>query len=127
LVYQAMTLQLSTFFLYLVGYVIIMSEKGLKYIQEVTKQLYKLNLVSVALASILWVSSVWYALTMGVKYGLTYEVTTVIGDIERVTTQNTIFNVIMSGAFTWMFLTASLSALYLITMSKANEGGQDIE
>jgi hypothetical protein len=104
-----------------------MSEKALRRIQDISKQLYKMNLVAILLSAVFWVSSVYYAVTSGFKYGLTYEVVTVIGGVERVTTQNTVFNVIMSGAFTWMFLTAILSAFFLITMNKANEKGFKIE
>jgi hypothetical protein len=104
-----------------------MSDKVVERVNRVTKQLFKLNLVSMVLALVLWISSVWYAMTMGLKYGLTYEVTTLIGDIERTSTQNTMFNIIMSGAFTWMFLTAIFSALYLFGLSHAREGVERIE
>jgi hypothetical protein len=76
---------------------------------------------------VLWISSVWYAVTMGMKHGLTFEVTTRIGDIERTMTQNTMFNVFMSGAFSWMLLTAFLSAGFLFGLNKANGGVESIE
>ena len=56
---------------------IIMSKEVVERIAQVTRQLYKLNLVSIFLCFIMWISSVWYAITMGLKYGLSFQVTTI--------------------------------------------------
>ena len=103
-----------------------MSEEVIERISQVTKQLYRLNLVSIGLCFIMWISSLWYAVSMGLKYGLIFQVKTIIEGVERVSTSNTIFNLAMSGIFTWMMITAFLSFIYLFTFSKANEGVEKV-
>jgi len=98
-----------------------MSKEVVERIAQVTKQLYRLNLVSIFLCFIMWISSLYYAVSMGLKYGLSFEVKTTIEGIERVTTSNTIFNLAMSGIFTWMMITAFLSFTYLLTMYQSHE------
>ena len=93
-----------------------MSEEVVERIAQVTRQLYKLNLVSMFLCFIMWISSVWYAITMGLKHGLTFQVITIIEGIERTSTQNTVFNLGMAGACSWMMITAFLSFIYLKAM-----------
>jgi len=98
------------------------SEKVVERIAQVTKQLYRLNLVSIGLCFIMWISSLWYAVSMGLKHGLIFQVTTIIEGVERVSTSNTIFNLAMSGMFTWMMITAILSSVYLYGMYKVPNG-----
>jgi len=93
-----------------------MSEEVFERISQVTKQLYRLNLVSIFLCFIMWISSVWYALSMGLKHGLTFQVITIIEGVERTSNQNTIFNLGMAGAFSWMMITSFLSFIYLKAM-----------
>jgi hypothetical protein len=98
-----------------------MSEEVIERIAQVTKQLYKLNLVSIILCFVMWISSLYYAVSMGLKYGLTFQVTTIVGNVERSITSNTLFNLAMSGMFTWMMITSVLSAVYLWGMANAKE------
>lgn len=102
-----------------------MSEEVVERIVQVTKQLYRLNLVSIFLCFIMWISSLWYAISMGLKHGLTFEVTTIVGDVERSVTGNTIFNLAMSGFFTWMMITAVLSVVYFFSMFQSHEGVEE--
>lgn len=102
-----------------------MSEEVVETIAKFTKQLYRLNLVSIFLCFIMWISSLWYAVSMGLKHGLLFDVKTTIEGIERVSTSNTIFNLAMSGAFSWMMLTAVLSYFYLFTLYHADEGVEE--
>lgn len=95
-------------------------------ISQVTKQLYRLNLVSIGLCFIMWISSLWYAITMGLKHGLIFQVTTIIEGVERVSTSNTIFSLAMSGIFTWMMITAFLSSIYLFAMYNSQEGVEKV-
>lgn len=103
-----------------------MSEEVVERISQVTKQLYRLNLVSIVLCFIMWMSSLWYAVSMGLKHGLIFQVKTIIEGVERVSTSNTIFNLAMSGIFTWMLITAFLSAIYLYGMYKVPEGVEEV-
>ena len=102
-----------------------MSEEVVERIAQVTKQLYRLNLVSIGLCFIMWISSLWYAVSMGLKHGLIFQVKTIIEGVERVSTSNTIFNLAMSGIFTWMMITALLSFSYLFTMYNSHEGVEE--
>lgn len=95
-----------------------MSDEVIERMAQITKQLYKLNLVSLILCFVMWISSCYYAISMGLKHGLIFQVTTIIEGVERTSNQNTIFNLGMSGIFTWMMITAVLSFIYL----KAMEG-----
>jgi len=98
-----------------------MSEEVIEEISKITKQLYTLNLVSVLICFIMWIISLCYAITMGLKYGLTFQMTTIIEGIEKTTTSNTIFNLAMSGVFTWILITALLSFFYLFAMYNSHE------
>ena len=103
-----------------------MSEEVVERIAQVTKQLYRLNMVSIGLCFIMWISSLWYAITMGLKHGLIFQVITIIEGVERVSTSNTIFNLAMSGMFTWMMITAFLSFSYLFFMYNSHEGVEEV-
>ena len=103
-----------------------MSEEVNEMVSQVTKQLYRLNLVSIGLCFIMWISSLWYAVSMGLKHGLIFQVTTIIEGVERVSTSNTIFNLAMSGMFTWMMITSFLSFIYLKVMFVSAEGVEEV-
>jgi len=74
----------------------------------------------------MWISSCYYAISMGLKHGLSFQVTTIIEGVERTSNQNTIFNLGMSGVFTWMMITAFLSFVYLKAMFNSSEGVEEV-
>ena len=102
-----------------------MSDEVVERIAWVTKQLYRLNLGSIFLCFVMWVSSLWYAVKMGLDYGLSFQVITIVEGVEKTVTQNTVFNLAMSGFFTWMMLTAILSFVYLYAMYNSHEGVEE--
>jgi len=102
------------------------NEEVFERISQVTKQLYRLNLVSIILCFFMWISSCYYAISMGLKHGLTFQVTTIIEGIERTSNQNTIFNLGMSGVFSWMMIAAVLSFIYLKALFNSSEGVETV-
>lgn len=96
-------------------------------INEVCKSLYKMNIVCLIISILFFGSSVFYAVSMGLEHGFSYEVIQIIEGVEKVTIHYTLFNVAMSMMFLFMMLTAFISFTWTFLLSRSWEGRLKLE
>ena len=72
-----------------------------------------MNRFNLAFSGFLFLVSVFHAVSNALKYGITWEVQTIINGVVRTSTQNTFLNIIISGLFGFIMITSALSLFFL--------------
>lgn len=96
-------------------------------VNRTCKSLYKMNIVCFLLGLFLFGTSIYYAVSNGMKYGYSFEVIQVVEGVQKVSTQYTLFNLGMSMMFAFLAITAFASFTWTFLFQRAYEEGKKIE
>ena len=81
-----------------------------------------LNSLSFIVSIFFVIVSSQHAIDMGLKHGLTYEVKTIIDDVETISIQHSFLNIVMASLFGLLFCTTLMSFIWIRTLiGVANE------
>jgi len=83
-----------------------------------------MNRFTLVFSGLLFLVSLFYAVSSALKYGITWEVQTTINGVVHTSTQNTFLNVIMSGMFAFIMITSGLTLFFLRWIPEPKEPGQ---
>ena len=89
-----------------------------------SRDLGRMNRFNLVFSGLLFLVSLFYAISSALKYGITWEVQTVINGVVHTSTQNTFLNVIMSGMFAFIMITSGLTLFFLRWIPEPKEQGQ---
>ena len=89
-----------------------------------SRDLGKMNKFNIVFSGILFLVSLFYAVSSALKYGITWEVQTMINGVVHTSTQNTFLNVIMSGMFAFIMITSGLNLFFLQWIPERKGEGQ---
>ena len=78
-----------------------------------SKELGRMNRFNMVLSGSMFLVSLYHAVSSALKYGITWEVQTVINGIVSTSTQNTFLNILMSGMFAFIMITSGLTLFFL--------------
>ncbi len=72
-----------------------------------------MNRLNLVFSGLMFLVSLFHAVSSALKYGTTWEVQTIIDGVVRTSTQNTFLNIIISGLFGFMLITSAFSIFFL--------------
>lgn len=86
-----------------------------------SKELINLNLFTFLISGLFFGASLIDGVKNALKYGMSWEVQTIIEGVVKTSTQNSILNLLMSVVFLFMFITSGLSLMFLGWMVESKE------
>ena len=80
-----------------------------------------MNGFTLLISGLFFWASLFDGVTNALKYGMSWEVQTIIEGVVKTSTQNSILNIFMSIVFLFMFITSGLSVMFLGWMVESKE------
>ena len=86
-----------------------------------SRELGKLNRFTLLISGLFFGVSLFDGVKNALKYGMSWEVQTIIEGVVKTSTHNSILNLLMAIVFLFMFITSGLSVVFLGWMVESKE------
>lgn len=78
-----------------------------------SRDITRMNKINIVFSGLMFLVSLFHALSSALKYGLSWEVQTIINGVVQTSNQNTILNILMSGIFGFICLSSLFNIIFI--------------